>query len=282
MICREQIAADNYHYRYHPFSLFVENQKKAGISSVEIWGGSPHFYMDDTVAEGFTEAREQLDRAGLSVAAFAPESESCLYSLCAWNDVVWAKAGNYYHLAVDAASVLGAPILVLSCCGGAKDQPWQNAYNHAVEQIKALAPYAREKGITLAIRTGTAEEGSTLQTLRELQSLLKDVGEPNVGGCLDLCAMNTAYESIDDWFAALGQKLVHIHFADGTPGGRLVWGEGLCPLDDAIAALNAWGYTGALGLLLTRESYFFAPERADKRNQAALSPYIREERRETV
>ncbi len=97
MLNQGQIAVSNYHYRYHPFALFVENQKKLGFSAVEIWGGAPHFCLDDETAEGFREARQLLDEAGLRVEAFTPESVTCLYGLCAWNDEVRQKARNYYR-----------------------------------------------------------------------------------------------------------------------------------------------------------------------------------------
>lgn len=270
----EQIAADNYHYRYHPFDLFVENQKRLGIKAVEIWGGSPHFYLDDTCAVGFAEARAMLDAAGIRVAAFTPESISYLYNLCAWNDEIRVKAMNYYRLAIDAAVTLGAPIMVLNCCGGAKDQSEEVTYTHAVEGLKNLAPYAAGRGITIAVQTNCLDEGNILHTLPALCSLLNEVNEPNVKAGLDLCAASTANETMEQWFRVLGTDLVHIHFTDGKPAGHLVWGEGLHPVDDLIGIPEKYGYTGVLSQLLTKEAYFFAPEMADRKNMDALAPWM--------
>ena len=77
-----------------------------------------------------------------------------------------------------------------------------------------------------------------------------------------------------EWFETFGSGIAHMHFTDGKPAGRLVWGEGLHPLDDWMAALERWGYTGSLGQLLTKEAYFFEPEKADRTNMAALAPYF--------
>lgn len=277
MLRMEQIAASNYHYRYHPFPLFVENQKKLGLTTVEIWGGSPHFYFDDETAAGVREARTLLDEAGLRAAVFTPESISYLYNLCAWEDQVRRKARKYYRQAIGAAEALGAGVMVLNCCGGAKDQPEETAYRHAVEGLQELSGWAAEKHIVLAVQTNCPDEGNIIQTLPQLRRLLKDVQADNVRPGLDVCAMGMANERLDMWFDAFGDTIAHIHFTDGKPAGRLVWGEGLHPLDDWAAALEAYGYTGTLGQLLTKEAYFFDPEQADRKNIAALAPYVAQE-----
>ena len=66
MVETQRIAVSNAHYRCRPFSLFVENQKKPGYSTVDIRGGAPHFYPDDTTAAGFWEAKGLPEEAGLT------------------------------------------------------------------------------------------------------------------------------------------------------------------------------------------------------------------------
>lgn len=274
MLKWKQIAWSNYHYRYHPFPLFVENAKKLGLETVEIWGGSPHFYLDDTAAEGFREERSMLDQAGLHVAAFVPESVSCLYQLCAWNPEVREKAQGYYRLAIDAAVTLGTDTVILSCCGGAKDQPADLAYWNGVHSLRSLAAYAADRGVTLAVQTNCPQDSNILHTHDQLRQFLRDVGAPNVKPALDLCAMAAAFESLEDWFRVPEERPVFIRFSDGRPEGHLVWGEGILPLEDFAERLERLGYTGALGQILAQERYFFQPEEADRRNLDALRPYL--------
>lgn len=269
MLDQSRIAVSNYHYRYHPFALFVENQKKLGFSAVEIWGGAPHFYLDDETADGFREARRLLDAAGLRTSVFAPESVTCLYSLCAWNDEVRRKARNYYRLAIDGAKTLGASVVTLHCSGGALDEPPQRAFRRAVSALRELGDYAGERGIVLAVETNCPEEGNIVRTLPELLRLLDTVDLPNVMAGFDLCPVSVACETMEDWFRCLGERIASVHFSDGKPAGRMVWGDGNHPLEDLIKELDGLGWQGPLGLVFTQESYFFDPETADRENLRA-------------
>lgn len=278
MLDQSRIAVSNYHYRYHPFALFVENQKKLGFSAVEIWGGAPHFYLDDETAEGFREARQLLDGAGLRVKAFTPESVTCLYGLCAWNDEVRQKAGNYYRLAIDGAKILGASIVTLHCAGGALDEPPQRAFRRAVSALRDLGSYAAERGVTLAVETNCPEESNIVRTLPELKRLLDAVDRPNVMAGFDLCPASMAGETLGDWFRTLGDRIAYVHFSDGKPAGRMVWGEGNHPLEDLVGELSGFGWQRPLGLVFTQESYFFDPETADQKNLRAWQGCLEQRR----
>lgn len=266
MLNQGQIAVSNYHYRYHPFALFVENQKKLGFSAVEIWGGAPHFCLDDETAEGFREARQLLDEAGLRVEAFTPESVTCLYGLCAWNDEVRQKARNYYRLAIDGAKTLGASIVTLHCTGGALDEPPQRAFYRAVSALRDLGGYAAERGVTLAVETNCPEEGNIVRTLPELKRLLDTVDLPNVKAGFDLCSASMAGETMEEWFQTFRERIAYVHFSDGKPAGRMVWGHGNHPLEDMLQELGNLDWRGPLGLVFTKESYFFDPKTADQEN----------------
>jgi hypothetical protein len=47
MIKINQLAGMNIHYLFYSLKeFFFAYQQKIGISSVELWGGAPHFFID--------------------------------------------------------------------------------------------------------------------------------------------------------------------------------------------------------------------------------------------
>ena len=156
---------------------------------------------------------------------------------------------------------------------------------------------AQELGVVIAVETMPSADSVIINTLPQLQKLLAAVDHPFVKATLDVCAVRCAGETLEQWFQALGEKIVHIHFTDGRPGGRLVWGQGLHPLDTYLETLEKYGYKGCLGLntnlrgmwfdssLLDEEgrfsgrdfypeNYWFYPPAADRKNLEQFIPYL--------
>ena len=87
---------------------------------------------------------------------------------------------------------------------------------------------------------------------------------------LDVCNANASYETAGDWFEALGSDIALVQLTDGRPGGHLVWGDGIVPLDDVLGVLQRNGYDGPLALEVNDWGYYDDPMAADARNIAAL------------
>ena len=162
----------------------------------------------------------------------------------------------------------------VSCCGGDWNEDPKRTFDRAVNTLKKLAKAAEDCGITLAVETVSAEKSRVITTLPELKNLLLATDSSNVKACLDLEAMGSAGENLQDWFEELGTDLCHIHFTDGRPCGHLIWGDGLHPLNDYIEILNRYHYEGYLGQKLTDNRYFFNPKEADRKNMSAFIPFF--------
>ena len=296
-IRREQLAALNTIYRLYPFEEFLKTQNELGASYIELWAGAPHFLLG---YDGYSDCgvlREQIAGYGLAVGAFYPECVIYPFTLCAPDPEMHRKSMEYYKNAIRAAAELGAPVVILSCAGGLIDIGPEDAWKKAVSALKELGALAEEKGVKIAVETLTPDASIIVNTLPELLKLLAEVDSPAVKACLDICSARSAGESIEQWFEAFGEDLIHIHFSDGRPGGRLVWGQGLHPLDDYLDTIAACQYKGLLGLninlrgnwfdpkLLSEEkgftgkdfypqNYWFNPAGADRANFGALKPYI--------
>lgn len=44
---------------------------------------------------------------------------------------------------------------------------------------------------------------------------------------------------MEEWFAAFGSEIAHMHFVDGTPYFHLAWGDGNRSLEGYLAAIAA-------------------------------------------
>ncbi len=289
----------NLHWRLYPFENFLDNQKALGMKSIELWAGSPHFLLGWEGYQDCAPVKKAIEERGLKISALLIESVSYPFTLCCAVPEVWEKSVSYFKNGVRAAKELGAPIAVISCAGGLYDKGKDFARSQALKALKEIAGTAEEEGVMLAVETLTPDQSFVLNTVDELKSLISEAKSPNAKACLDICSARTAGETLDQWFDAFGEDLVHIHFTDGRPGGRLVWGEGLHPLDEYLEVLEKRGYKGALGLNINvrgnwfdpslldeklgftgkehvPDNYWFAPGEADRANLRALAPYISE------
>ena len=231
--------------------------------------------LDDYEYEDPQAFKGKVESYGLKIGAFSPECTIYNYNLCAHEETAARHSMGYFENAIKAASAAGSDRMVINCCGGARNEEPERIFERAVERLQKLAPMASDYGVTLAVETVRPDDSGVFNTLPELQRLLCAVGAPNVKASVDLTVAGMAGESLRDWLEAFGDNLCHIRFVDGRPQGRLVWGDGLRPLQDHIEWLNQFGYEGDLSLALNDARYLDDPKEADRRNMAALAPFIR-------
>jgi protein FrlC len=273
---RERLACSNAHYRYYPFTYFLDKQRQWGFAAMDLWAGPPHAAIYHDGCPDISDLRRLLDAAGIRVPVLTPECRLSHYSLCAFDAYAKARSLDYFANVIRTAAALNVPIVVLGCHRAAWDHGRDEAFHSVMEALRHIAPLAAELGVTLAVETAPAYESCVLNTIEELSRLLDGVAHPNVQACLNITAAVCACESLGEWFSRFGSRLVHIHFADGRPEGYLAWGDGLLPLDEYLDALNEYGYKGCLGLLINDMRYLEKPEEADRSLMKAFKPFLKD------
>ena len=273
-IKREQLSAMNLHYLFYPFEYFLDVQQSLNIKSIEFWGGSPHFLMDDETYDDCSLIRKMVEDRGMKIKVFTPECTTYPYYTAAWDPYALKMGRAYYINGIKATKELGASVMLTNCCGGARNEDPKAAFDRAVETFKLLAPIAEDNGITLAVETVRPEESPIVTRIDELKNLIDAVGSPAIKPAMDLVAVAVNYETPKQWFDTFGQDIANIHFVDGRPYGHLAWGDGIFPLEDYVKLLNERAYTGNLGMQITEYDYFAAPDEADRRSMAVLEKYI--------
>jgi D-psicose/D-tagatose/L-ribulose 3-epimerase len=91
----------------------------------------------------------------------------------------------------------------------------------AVEAIRELADYAKEKGVKLGIEPLNRFETNLINTVEQCTQLIKEIDKDNVGYLLDTFHMNIEESNIPAAIRMAGDKIVDFHTCAnnrGTPG----------------------------------------------------------------
>ena len=61
--------------------------------------------------------------------------------------------------------------------------------------------------------------------------MMDELNHDHIGAMLDTCPMILENKSPSDYLREFGDKLIHVHFIDGTPRGHLAWGDGILDME---------------------------------------------------
>jgi D-psicose/D-tagatose/L-ribulose 3-epimerase len=195
----------------------------------------------------YTKAAEAFKRTGLKCSICAvmganrdPSSE----------DEAIQKGGVVYlkHL-IDAAVVMRA-IAVVGPHYSAVGRTWQATpeqrkrdLERCTKNLKQVAKYAEDKGVTLALEPINRFETSFINLIEQAQELMRMVGSPRLKLMIDTFHANIEEKNLGKAIEAAGADLVHVHANEndrGTPGtGHVAWSE-------IAAALKKVKFDGAL------------------------------------
>ena len=96
--------------------------------------------------------------------------------------------------------------------------PKERAYRQLVQMLKAAAPMAGHRGMTLAIEPLRQAESNLINTFAEGVQLAREVDEPNVKVLVDFYHLWVEKEPVEHLLEGR-EFLCHVHFAD--PAGRV-------------------------------------------------------------
>jgi protein FrlC len=264
----KRLAGVNFHYFCFPLEYFLDAQVRLGMKSVELFAGTPHFWIDPYGHEDCGKVREAMEKRGLECHVLTPEIASFHYPLCV-PDEEWRKRSlAYWMQAIDAADQLDCRTVCLALAGGFKDISMKKQWEWCLEALKRLTEEAEKRGIRLALEAAEKKDG---MIAGDLETVSRMIGEADgLYGALDTAAMAQAGEEISDWIDALGEKLIHVHFSDSVSGTYLPWGTGTLDGADMIKKLTAGGYQGIYSLRLDEYDYYDEPDKADEKNLKGL------------
>lgn len=271
---RGQLAAMNIHYVYYSLEYFLATQERLGFQTIELWCAEPHVHLDHLSYADAKKLKTQISSHHLNLACITPENCVYPYQFAAADPDHFARSKAYFENGIRLAAELGCPRMAINSGWGNFDEPAADAWKRSVAMLSHLAAFAADKNVRLVMESLRPEESQLVTTLATNQKMIAEVGNPNLVPMVDTCAMGVAHETLDQWFAAYGERINHMHFIDGTPYGHLVWGDGTHNLKEFIAALNRHNYQGYLGQELTDGAYYADPAQVDAKNIAAFEPFF--------
>ena len=207
--------------------------KDAGFEGVEI----PIF---DREVDKYAELGARLDALGLeriAVSARGPDDDPTA------PDAAPAIAATKANL--DSAAALGATLICgplgapLGVFSGAPPTAEEKA--RSVAYLREVAPYAEERGVTIALEYLNRFEMYLTNTAADLAALVREVDHPRVRMMYDTFHAHIEEKDPRTALRDCADVLVHVHVSENdrsTPGaGQVAW-------DETFAGLDEIGYDG--------------------------------------
>ncbi len=163
--------------------------------------------------------------------------------------VIRDNGAAYVRQCIDAAKIIGAPNLV-GPLYSAVGRTWQATSAERardmellVSQLRPLAEYAADNGVTLCIEPLNRFETSFINLAAQAIELVDRVDRPGCQIMLDTFHMNIEETSIGDAIRAAGSRLRHVHTCENDRGAP---GSGHVPWNEVAKALKEINYDGPL------------------------------------
>jgi protein FrlC len=266
-----RLTGSNFAYQHLPFDAFLDDAVALGRERLELWGIAPHLHIPQVGDAEARAVRRRIEGRGLSAYCLTPEQ--VMYPVNVASPVDWLRTQSIamFRRAAELCVELGAEKLLLTPGRGGEDEPVGTAWRRSVDAIGEIAAYADSLGVTCVLEPLQRVESNLVNDSPTLAAMLDEIGAARLGAVLDTVTMAVAGESVDDAFAALGDRIRHVHLVDGRPMGHLAWGDGELPLHDYLHALERHGYDGWMTFELFGDgTYALDPRAAVERCDAAV------------
>lgn len=274
LITREQVAGMNIHYLFYSLDYFLDSQVKAGIKTIELWPGVPHFFLDSMTYSDCKIIKKKIESRELQVKILTPENCTYQYQFAAKEPELCEKSFKYFSNAIKVAGELGCEIMAINSGWGYLNEDREEAWKRSSNMLSRLSDVASREGIKLAMESLRPEESQLVITLNDAKRMFDEINHPNLKVMIDTIAMGVAGETIQQWFDVFKNDIIHTHFVDGNPYGHLIWGDGKYDQEGFLKILKDNGYKGYLGQEITEFSYFKDPASHDIRNMTSFERFM--------
>jgi protein FrlC len=253
----DQLCATNFSYLRCSLDRWLEDMTTLEVRSVELWGVSPHLYVDDTTPQQVDAVRRKLEERELNLTCFCPEQVMYPVNIAAADPTLRDRSIAYFHRCAEVAAQLGAPILFCTSGWNTLDENLDEAWERSRDALASIAEKAASEGLTCVLEALQPVESHIVTTSADIARMREEIGAPNLKVALDTGAMVAAGETVRDYTAK--GDLHHVHFVDGSPTGHLAWGDGDLPLATYLEDLDDAGYEGFLSLETIADRYWLDP-----------------------
>lgn len=268
-----KLANMNFHYHRYTLDYFLDSTVKLGLQAVELWGGAPHFYVEDATHEETATLSKEIRKRGLELVCFTPEQ--CIYpiNLSAKDTTYRQRSIDYFKKCIQVTNSLETSLLLVTAGFGFYNEPVEEAWKRGRESLQILASEAEKAGVTLALEPMSKFGSNLITDLKSLKRMHAEVGSPNMKALMDTIPVVLSGDTITAYGEAFGDDLAHIHFldGDGRTSAHLAWGHGVFSPESFAKEIEAIGYDGYLTLELIGPQYNWDPEKGTRDSLERLS-----------
>lgn len=268
----DRVCGSNFSYQHHALDRCLDDMAELGRTRIELWGVAPHAHVPRMSDADARSIRIAAAARGLDVACFTPEQVAYPVNIAAADDDLRTQSIAMFRRAAELAVELGAPLLFLTSGRGREDEPKDAAWRRSADALGEITAYAASLGLSCVLEPLQRVESNLVTRAVDAARMLDEVSAANLGVALDTVAAAAAGDSIDDYFAHLGERVRHVHLIDGSPTGHLAWGDGDLPLGEIVASLDAHGYGGLATVELFGDGHYaLDPRRPLERSLRAIA-----------
>jgi L-ribulose-5-phosphate 3-epimerase len=162
---------------------------------------------------------------------------------------------HFLDTTIETAHALGSPCVSFWSGTPTDDAPASVLLNRLVDECQWLADHAAMRGVRLAFEP---EPGMFIDTMDKFAELHARVQHPHFGLTLDVGHLVCLGElPVSEHIRRWKDWLWNVHIEDMKAGvhDHLMFGEGEVDFADVFAGLKAIGYTGLVGVELSRHSH---------------------------
>ena len=216
--------------------------KEMGYDAVEI----PVEYPEQIDAQQVKAALDEYQLKPVVCGAFGPTRD-----LTHEDPAVHQQCFDYIQQCFELCNAWGATFLagpMYAAVGKARmlsPEDRKKEWEMAVTNLQQVCDMAQERGLSVALEPLNRFETDLINTVADLDKLLKDINHSAAGILLDVFHMNIEEPDMEKAVLTAGERLLHVQIADnyrGTPGtGQVRW-------DDLQKGLKAVNYQGVISI----------------------------------
>ena len=226
------------------FERDVETYARLGVDTIEVC----EFKLDDQ------RAGEQLAlvaQHGLTISSVQPAVRTLFPSLSQPEPKDIPARMARFRQTIDRCKATTQGVAFVTNTGIPPKGNIQEVYDTAAREYRALAEYAQDHGVRVALEPLNASimnEESAVWTLEQAMRIVNAVDRPNFGICLDTWNIWQNADIVAG-IKACGDRIFVVQVSDWrTPRSfqdRLIVGQGEIPLPPLLRAIHDSGYRGA-------------------------------------
>ncbi|WP_044254928.1 sugar phosphate isomerase/epimerase family protein [Rhodopirellula sp. SWK7] len=240
-----RFALCNETFRDTPLADAVRLTADLGYTGWEVAPFMLADHVDKISAEERTQYRKVVEDAGLKIIGlhWLLAGTEGLH-LTTRDEETRKRTAEYFKKLTHLCGDLGGHLMVLGSPvqrNRTEGQTTEEALANAAEILRDVVPTLHERNVRIAIEPLGPEEGDFLNTADEGCDLIDVIGDDHIGLHLDVKAMSTESEPVDQIIRRHADRMIHFHANDPN---RLGPGMGDVEFQPIMQSLRDVGYDG--------------------------------------